>query len=110
MTGFWLDSEDPDQAPPAKPWTLKQIYDDLGTKSDVARALDVTQWRVNKWIERRDKIKCPLPIKRLGHIDVYSLQEWKAWYGRWLCHWEPDKGYRNTKVHGEGESFFTYWR
>lgn len=104
--GFWLgEPEQKDEA-----WSLAKVYADLGTRTDVAKALDVTEWRVNRWIERRAKVKCPMPVKRLGHIDAYSLAEWKTWYGRWISREKKDKRVSETKLHGSGESFFTYWR
>ncbi len=105
MSGFWLgEPEEPRRGP-----TLKEIYDDLGTRTDVCRALDITEARMRKWLERRSKINCPQPVKRFGHTDVYSITEWKAWYGNWLARFDPER-WRDTKRHGSGENFFTYFR
>lgn len=106
MSGFWLGEPEPEQLILAR----QAVLDDLGTRTDAARALDISPFRMHKWLERRDRIMAPKPLKRFGHIDVYSMAEWKRWYGDWITRQTPDKGWRNTKMHGEGESFFTYWR
>lgn len=104
MSGFWLGEPEQQRV------TIQQLLDDLVAKEEILRDLDIGDPRYRKWIERRERIKCPQPLKRLGNVDIYSMAEWRAWYGRWLTRHEPDKGWRNTKHHGEGESFFTYWR
>lgn len=66
-------------------WPLARIYADLATLKDVARELDVTTWRVQKWVERRERVKCPYPVRaNLGGTDVYSMEEWKGWFWRWI--------------------------
>ncbi len=106
MSGFWLGDQPPD--PPAL--TFQQFVDDLAGRGDILRALDIGEPRFRKWLERAERIEIPRPLKRIGHTDVWSMTEWKTWYGRWITRHDPDKGWRNTKRHGEGESFFTYWR
>lgn len=103
---FWLDDEDDN-----RPWTLARIYADLGTKVDVCKALDIGEPRMNKWLERRERIKCPQPIRRFGHINVYSIEEWRAWLERWQAKNKqnnPMSKWVRTKPHGSGKPFFTY--
>ena len=64
-------------------WTLQQIYDDLGTLEDVAEALDVTPRRVRAWIERRERVNSPVPVKKLKMLNLYSIEEWRGWFARW---------------------------
>lgn len=109
MTDYWNTPEHEE----FKAWSLADIYDDLGSLSDVCSTLDVTLPRTRRWIERRERIHCPAPIKRIAAADVYSLHEWKTWFTSWQ---DPEKrrGRRadsrwvNTRPHGSGESFFTY--
>jgi hypothetical protein len=93
----------------SRSWTLAEIYDDLGSRWDVAKALDVTDHRMAHWLRRRDQIKCPYPIKRLGHVDVYSIREWKDWHDRWQHDHRDVKNFFNKKPHGGGESFWEYF-
>jgi hypothetical protein len=96
----WLDDE------PEKRWTLKDIYDDLGTSTDVAAILDVTIWRMKQWQQRQEKIHCPLPIRRLGNADIYSIQEWRDWYARWCADPKRERWVREAKPNGAGLPFF----
>jgi hypothetical protein len=102
MSQFWMDDEEP-----KKTWTLKDVYDDLGTKTDVAAVLDVTIWRMNMWLTRRERIHCPMPIRRLGAVDVYSISEWKVWFARWTGDPKRAKWVEKTMPNGSGLSFFT---
>lgn len=90
-------------------WTLAQIYDDLTSKENIPRALNVTEARLHNWIRRREEIKCPYPIKRLSGVDIYSMQEWRDWYARWEAAHENDKSFAAVKPHGHGESFWSYF-
>lgn len=110
MTGWYLDEDDSD----FKPWTLADIYDDLGSRRDVARVLDVNFTRVIKWIDRAEHTNCPLPVKRIGGVDIYSMQEWKDWFKAWL---DPSrKGRRKDSkwvaatTYDHGKSLFAYER
>jgi hypothetical protein len=67
-----------------EPWTLAQIYADLASQGEIARALNVQHLRVQSWIRRRDGNKCPLPVTRVGPTDVYSIQEWRDWFAKHL--------------------------
>lgn len=67
-----------------QPWTLAQIYADLGSKSDVALALNVKPIRVTTWIQRRELHRCPEPVFKAGPTNVYSISEWQAWYIQYL--------------------------
>lgn len=62
---------------------LQQIYDDIGGIHEVAQELDVTIYRLRRWIERRDTTNCPLPVKRLTSTYLYSIEEWRGWFSRW---------------------------
>lgn len=64
---------------------LQEIYDDLGGFREVATDLDVTVWRLKKWIERRETTNCPLPVRVLSNIHLYSMEEWRGWYRRWAA-------------------------
>lgn len=108
MTDYWNTPEQEE----FKPWSLADIYDDLGSLRDICQTLDVTEPRVRRWIERRERIRCPLPIKRIAVTDVYSMHEWKTWFKTWT---DPERRGRradskwvNTRPHGSGENFFTY--
>jgi hypothetical protein len=67
-----------------EPWTLAQIYADLGSKGDVARALNINLLRVDSWIRRREYNRCPQPVLRAGPTDVYSIQEWRDFFAEWI--------------------------
>jgi hypothetical protein len=109
VTTNFFDTDDEDDY---KPWTLADIYADLGSRIDICKALDVSRYRVNKWILRRERIKAPIPLNRVGNVDVYSVQEWKDWFKDWL---NPGRRGRranskwvDAKTHGAGQNFFTY--
>jgi len=63
-----------------QPWTLAQIYSDLGSRRDVARSLNVGESRVAFWMRFRERYGCPWPVARVGPTDVYSIQEWHDWF------------------------------
>lgn len=67
-----------------QPWTLAQIYADLASRRDVARALNVSETRMASWLRYRDAFKCPRPVTRVGPTDVYSIQEWRDWFVKYL--------------------------
>lgn len=99
MTGFWLDDE------PEKTWTLKDIYDDLGTITDVAADLDITIWRMHMWIKRKERVKCPEPIRTIGSTHVYSMQEWRDWFQRWSTNPSRVRWQERSKPNGSGLPF-----
>lgn len=96
-------------SPDDKPWTLADIYDDLGTREDIARALNVSKIRVTDWINRRDKVNSPQPLRRIGYRDIYSIQQWKDWFRHWQKKHDGDKRTLNYVPHGSGESFWTFF-
>lgn len=102
MTRFWMDGEDDQQ------WTLQDIYDDLGSHTDVAAMLDVTVWRMRRWLERRERVKCPEPLMKIGATYVYSRQEWRDWYSRWCADPRRAKWLESSKVNGAGLPFFAH--
>lgn len=77
----WFLEED--DAP--KPWTLADIYADLCQIADIARELNVNHHRVKRWMDRREKIRCPYPVREFANVNLYSMQEWKDWYAAWLA-------------------------
>jgi transposase len=82
-----------------EPWTLARIYADLGSKTDVAKALDVGIHRFNKWVERQERTKCPQPVTIIAGTKVYSIVEWQGWFDRWMstrAGWKS-KGYRDGR-------------
>lgn len=89
-------------------WTLQDIYDDLGSKTDCAADLDVTIHRMNNWIQRRERIKSPHPVMKLSNAWVYSKQEWRAWFERWRNEPRRAKWMESNRPHGAGLPFFAY--
>lgn len=83
----WDYEESADDQP--RPWTLADIYDDLVSLEDLMREMNWARGRVVAWIHRRERLGCPLPIKRFCRTDVYSLQEWKDWYARFTAGKKP---------------------
>lgn len=67
-----------------QPWTLAQIYADLASRRDVAIALNINERRLADWLRRRDVHNCPRPVTRVGPTDVYSIQEWRDWFAKYL--------------------------
>lgn len=67
-----------------QPWTLAQIYADLGSSSDITLALNIRPRRFTNWIQRREELGCPKPIRKFGPTPVYSIQEWRDWYAKFL--------------------------
>lgn len=93
-----------------EPWTLAQIYADLCSRKDISKLLNVNAHRVNDWIRRGDIINAPRPITRIGHIDLYSRQEWRAWFQRWSeKHKDRPEYTTHAKVHGSGEQFWSHF-
>lgn len=83
---------------------LKEVYDDLGGPVEVAEALNVTIWRVRAWIERRERVHCPQPVRKLTNAHIYSIAEWQGWYRRWSqtrgyeAQERPTKGYTPKRL------------
>lgn len=102
MARFWLDDEE------EQVWTLQDIYDDLASAPEVAAMLDVTIWRMQRWLTRRERIKSPLPIKRIGMTDIYSRQEWRDWYARWCADPRRAKWLEHAKGNGANLPFFEH--
>lgn len=102
-TNFFEVGEQPE------PWTLAQIYADLCSRKDIPRMLNVNPHRVTNWIVHRERYKAPRPLTRVGHVDIYSRQEWRAWYARWLETHQDDPRVTGTLVHGSGEEFWSYY-
>ncbi len=90
-------------------WTLKDIYDDLVCRQDLPRALNVNEGRLVNWMNKREHFKSPYPIKRLAHVDIYSLQEWKDWYERYMARRGHLKRVAEARPHGHGEAFWSYF-
>jgi hypothetical protein len=57
--------------------------DDVGGTAEVAAHLHVPKARVSRWIERRDAVHCPAPVKELTGGNLYLLSEWRAWHALW---------------------------
>lgn len=92
-----------------RPWSLAEVYADLGSRQDIARILNVRERRVVRWLEYRPALRCPYPIRRISHVDVYSMQEWRDWYAYFTEKHKDKKWINNTKPHGSGESFWAYF-
>jgi hypothetical protein len=56
---------------------------DLGGLAEIAQTLKVPEFRVKRWIERRDSTNCPKPLRELKAAHLYSIREWRAWYALW---------------------------
>ncbi len=115
MTTNWFNLDDDEPPRQEKVWTLADIYDDLGTKKDVARALDVLNSRIAHWCQRRERIRCPEPVRILGGAEIYSIEEWRAWFEAWKNgrRHQPRRFAQitvNAKKYGEGDAFFTHDR
>lgn len=65
------------------PWTLAEIYADLAARDQVCEALGVKPRRFHHWQMRGDAIKAPRPIRTLGNVHIYSLEEWRTWFDDW---------------------------
>lgn len=63
--------------------SLDDVYADIVGAHEVAEALGVPKFRVNRWIERRDSTRCPNPVRELRGVKLYSLANWKGWYALW---------------------------
>lgn len=59
------------------------VYADLGGIHEIAETLGVTLFRVKRWIERRDSVNSPRPVRILRAGHIYSLAEWQAWFALW---------------------------
>lgn len=98
MSGFWIDDEDPEA-----PWTLARIYADLASKTEIAADLNITVHRMNRWLNRRERIKPPEPLCRVGNTDIYSKEEWRGWFARWIE--KRPKWQEGSKPNGHGKNF-----
>jgi hypothetical protein len=100
-TDFFSDKEH-------QPWTLAQIYADLGSASDVAEVLNVTPRRITGWTKARDNNGCPHAIRQFGPTMVYSIREWQDWYVRYLDRYPYLENYgdENQRLLNEARRFF----
>ncbi len=64
--------------------SLQHIYADLGGRKEVARALGVSMYQLNRWIDRRLSTNCPLPVAEPSCGTIFSIAEWRAWYAVWI--------------------------
>lgn len=104
----WFGEEEEDTP---KPWTLAEIYADLGAIAEIIADLNINRHRMTNWIERQEHTKCPKPVARLGNVKIYSKQEWRDWFAAWNAKHNPETKWTNkAMVHGQGENFFTYDR
>lgn len=62
---------------------LDEVYADIVGAHEVAQALGVPKFRVNRWIERRESTGCPNPVRELTCGNLYSLTDWRGWYALW---------------------------
>jgi hypothetical protein len=88
---------------------LAEVYADLATGDRLARALNVNKFRLKNWMVHRDKFQSPLPVLRFGHIDVYSIVEWQDWLVRWEKLNSGDRRVVESRAHGAGEAFWSYF-
>ena len=63
--------------------SVADIYADLVGVAEVAAGLGVGIHRVKRWIERREHIGCPHPVRTLKLGNVYSMREWRGWFALW---------------------------
>lgn len=59
------------------------LYEDLGSVQEVSVALGVNVNTMRRWVERRRSTNCPVPLRKLAGINVYSIAEWKGWFALW---------------------------
>lgn len=93
MTTNWWDLPDEEQP---KPWTLADIYADLGTLTDVAQALDIKYTRISMWQARKERVKPPKPVRSIARLDLYSIQEWRDWFAKWLEGKKPNTAWTHN--------------
>lgn len=72
------------------------VYADLGGTKEIAEALGVTVFCVRRWLERRDEIGCPAPVRVLASGKVYSIAEWRGWHAVWRVTRGPRSWARKT--------------
>lgn len=101
---FGEDYEEP------KIWTLADIYKDLICRTEIAKVLDVNPRRVVQWIQRRQRTKCPKPLRAWGRFHLYSAEEWRVWYAAFQKKHAKRLAYYDIKPYGSGEPFFTFDR
>lgn len=77
MTTNWWDLPEDDDP---KPWTLADIYNDLGNLHDVALALNIKYARIMMWQQRAERLKPPKPVRTVSGGNLYSIQEWRDWF------------------------------
>ena len=87
-----------DESPETRTGEIRRLtYEDLGGVAEVAADLGVPEPRVKRWIERRDVVNSPEPVKPLRGLRLYSITAWRAWYRDWLAT-------RNRNRDGDGTS------
>ena len=89
-----------------EPWTLAQIYADLCGTRELAKQLNVTLSRLLHWIACRDTNECPYPVRRIGKSDIYSLAQWKMWFGLWELKHITDKRVMDAGPHPAHHEFW----
>lgn len=99
------------EQPPGQPraWSLADVYADLATEEEVAQRLDVRRQRVREWTRKRDMNKCPLPIKMVARTYVYSFEEWRDWFDRWLRAHPNHQRVQRCQPHGGGQPFWSFF-
>lgn len=60
-----------------------EVYADIAGIHEVSLGLRVGIHRLRRWIDRRDANACPLPVRTLSGMNVYSLEDWKGWFLLW---------------------------
>jgi hypothetical protein len=63
--------------------SLQDIFNDLGSIAEIAATLGVGKARVARWIERRESVMCPAPVRSLSSLHIYLLSDWINWYRVW---------------------------
>jgi hypothetical protein len=80
VTTNWFGEPDLPEDDNPQPWTLADIYADLGTINDVSAHLNVNSHRVRMWIDRRERLNSPRPVREFGSVHIYSIQQWADWF------------------------------
>ncbi len=93
-------------AQPAVAWQadeLAGLYADLVGVPEIAAGLGVSVFRVRRWIERRASTGCPSPVRVLSCGNIYSLADWRGWFGLWRLTRGSETWNRKSKDGTPGE-------
>lgn len=109
-TNYFSDPDQPVGHDGAKQWTLADVYNDMATREEVCEALNITTYRMARWLQRKEKTKPPLPIRTFASTHVYSIQEWRDWFANYLETQPRARAVNHkTKPYGAGKPFWEHF-